>query len=112
MVDLSRFSPTKNKALNFSADLSRFSPIKTDKQKDEEILKKRQQFTSSPTDQNVANVGNFMDQVITPKVDQLKSNIDFQDNITFEKNKSLGLVDGALFPIYNKKEIVTSVDAD
>ena len=82
-----------------------------DKEKDQEILNKRQQFTSS-VDQNVSNVGNFMDQVITPKVDQLKSNIDFQDNLNLEKNKSLGLVDGAGFPIDNKREIVTSVDAD
>ena len=47
--------------------------------KDEEYGK----FNNQNINQNVSNVGNFMDQVVTPKVDQLKSNIDFQDNITF-----------------------------
>ena len=120
MSDLSRFITSRNNTKrSYSSNLSRFLPssMKSDKQKDEEILKKRQQFTTS-VDQNVSNVGNFMDQVITDKEIKDKQTpnkfFEFQDDTMFQRKQSdlmqLGLVDGAGFPIDNKKEIVTSVD--
>ena len=122
MADLSRFITSRNNTKrSYSSNLSRFLPssMKSDKQKDEEILKKRQQFTTS-VDQNVSNVGNFMDQVITDKEIKDKKTpnklFEFQDDTMFQRKQSdlmqLGLVDGAGFPIDNKREIVTSVDAD
>ena len=119
MVDLSRFSPIKNKSLNFSTDLSRFSPIKTDKQKDEQALIRREKAFES-VDQNITNVGNFMDQVITDKKIKDKKTpnklFEFQDDTMLQRKQSdlmqLGLVDGAGFPIDSNREIITSVDKD